>query len=276
MLKQRIITAVILAPIIVWIILSVSSHFLAWVLGIFVLLAAWEWSTLCGWRHYLARGFYLITVSLCLAVSYWEIEHHFFNILFMLTITCLWWVLACYWIWCYQNNIDKLPTSSSIKALLGLLILLPAWIALLTLHGHVHWGKEWVVFLLALIWVADSGAFFVGKRWGRTKLANRVSPSKTWEGVIGALVSSTMLALGYGLFKLMPLNTLLLFMLLCILTVISSIIGDLLESLFKRQMNMKDSGQLLPGHGGVLDRIDSLTSAAPLFVVGLLLLGNHF
>jgi phosphatidate cytidylyltransferase len=106
------------------------------------------------------------------------------------------------------------------------------------------------------------------------KLADRISPGKTWEGVVGGLLSSSAVTLSYALLQAMSLFKIVIFVTLCLLTVVISIVGDLLESLFKRQVGLKDSSQFLPGHGGVLDRIDSLTAAAPLFVTGLILLGN--
>src|SRR6185436_8378757 len=131
-------------------------------------------------------------------------------------------------------------------------------------------GAEWVLFTLILVQVADIGAFFVGRRFGRRRLAPNVSPGKTWEGVIGGLVASGLVAiLGSSRFGL-PLVQ---FLLLCLAVVAFSIVGDLTESLLKRFAGLKDSGRLFPGHGGVMDRIDSITSAAPILYFGLLLMG---
>ena len=203
---------------------------------------------------------------------FWSPSH----LIFILLGSCLFWLLASYWVWRYQKGHHFFPTSSFVKALLGLCILLPAPIALLMLHGDERYGWQWVIFLLVLIWAADTGAYFAGRRWGRIKLADKISPGKTWEGVTGALLMSLSLTLVYALFHSMSFMILLLFMLLCGLTVMASIMGDLLESLFKRQAGVKDSSQLLPGHGGILDRIDSLTAAAPIFVIGMILLGGLF
>ena len=271
MLKQRLLTAVLLIPIIIWL-LSLSSQILAGVMSVFVVLGAWEWGRLCGWHHPLARLAYAMVVGSALLAIYWF--WHQSGMMYILLAACLWWLLALHWVWRYQQGSDLMPKSPLIKGLSGLFILLPAWVALLVLHQQKPEGGQWVIFLLVLIWVADSGAYFVGKRWGQLKLADKISPGKTWEGVMGALLMSSVVSLGYALLKAMPLISLLLFIVLCLLTVMASILGDLLESLFKRQVGLKDSSQLLPGHGGVLDRIDSLTSAAPIFVVGLVLLGS--
>lgn len=273
MLKQRVITALLLIPLVIWDILNFSSPTLAWLLAVFVVLAAWEWAGICGWHQLIWRNSYAIIMGLTLFMSYGSWHDPQVSHLLLIT-ACLWWSIAFYWVLNYQRNHDQLPTSSLIKASLGFFILLPAWAALLILHEHDHYGKHWVVFLLVLIWAADSGAYFIGKRWGKIKLADKVSPGKTWEGVIGALLMSFLVSASYALLNAMSLMTVLFFMLLCSITVMASILGDLLESAFKRQMGIKDSSQILPGHGGVLDRIDSLTSAAPIFVMGLILLGN--
>ncbi|HHB91763.1 MAG TPA: phosphatidate cytidylyltransferase [Thioploca sp.] len=264
MLKQRLITAIILIPIIIWILLTTSTQVLAGIISIFVLISAWEWAALCGWRTKLARNLYVILVGILLLTSYWFWQYAIYT----LFIATIWWLIALYLTWQYQQGQDLLPTSPLIKALLGLVILIPAWIALLLLREE-HGGQS-VLFLFVLIWAADSGAYFAGKRWGKTKLANKVSPGKTLEGVAGALLMGTVVAIGYTILQATSLN----FILLCLVIIPISILGDLLESMFKRQMNIKDSGNILPGHGGMLDRIDSLTSAAPIFVGGLILF--HF
>jgi len=272
MLKQRLLTAIILIPAILWV-LTLSTQILAIVTSIFIILGAWEWAGFCGWRSKITRSFYACVVALTLVVAYSLL--HSPSVIYMLVAACLWWLLALYWLLKYQQKGQAtIPTSPLFKGLLGFLILLPAWMALLVLHSDERYGWQWVIFVLVLIWAADSGAYFVGKRWGQKKLADKISPGKTWEGVAGALLLSSIVSLSYALFQSMSLKSLIFFLLLCLLTVIASIVGDLLESLFKRKMGLKDSGQILPGHGGILDRIDSLTSAVPIFVVGLLI-SNH-
>lgn len=276
MLKHRLITAAILIPLVISGVLLLPSTLLAIVTGAFVLLGAYEWAGFCDWQNRLARFAYTSMVAVSLGISYYTLLHFPDMTIVLLSITCLWWLVAFYWVWCYQQGIDLLPTNSWLKAGLGLLVLSPSWLALISLHQSPYEGRNWVVFLLVLIWVADSGAYFVGKKWGKTKLAAKVSPGKTFEGVLGALFASGFIAIIYAVFKAMSLLVLCLFLLICLLTVLVSILGDLVESLFKRQMDIKDSGQLLPGHGGVLDRIDSLTAATPVFVICLFLLGNLF
>jgi len=268
MLKQRVLTATLLIPLMVWYTMSASSQALSWVLSIFIIFGAWEWAAFCQFTRQITRSFYVIIVGLTLLLihSLWYPA----TMTYILLAAGGWWLIAFYWVFNYQQGYNLLPKSPIIKALIGILVLLPAWAALIILHQH--YGGQWVIFLLVLIWSADTGAYFVGKTWGHYKLADKISPGKTWEGVAGALVICLLPSLTYAWLKSMSLMTLIGFMLLCIITVLASILGDLLESLFKRQVGIKNSSQLLPGHGGILDRIDSITSAAPIFVSGLILL----
>lgn len=146
------------------------------------------------------------------------------------------------------------------------------WLAIVALHGNGADGPRTVLFLLVLVWVADSGAYLAGRRWGRRKLAPGLSPGKTWEGVLGAGVGALVLGAGWSLFYRYPFGLALAFVTLCVSTVVVSVVGDLFESWMKRGCGVKDSGSIFPGHGGLLDRIDSLTAAAPWFVGGLSLL----
>ncbi len=153
---------------------------------------------------------------------------------------------------------------------IGGVILIPAWRALELIR--VDHGIEALLLLLLLIWMADIGAYLVGVRWGRRRLAPRVSPGKSIEGVVGGMGAALMLLLGMAFFGLLSPHPLWLILLGGGVVVIFSVVGDLVESAYKREAGMKDSGQLIPGHGGLLDRVDSLTAAAPLFLLLLLLL----
>jgi phosphatidate cytidylyltransferase len=154
--------------------------------------------------------------------------------------------------------------------LAGALVILPAWAALCTLHASAERGPTVTLMLLMLVWLADIGAYFAGRRWGEKKLAPAISPGKTWEGVYGGLLSSLLFAAIAGAIFSRSLSWTLAFMMVSLLTVMFSVAGDLLESLMKRQSGIKDSGNIIPGHGGIFDRIDSLVAAAPLFLIGFL------
>ncbi|MCG8434327.1 MAG: phosphatidate cytidylyltransferase, partial [Gammaproteobacteria bacterium] len=148
----------------------------------------------------------------------------------------------------------------------GVLALVPCWAAITALHDRQPQGWQLLLFLLVLIWAADIGAYFAGKAWGKNKLAPNISPGKTWEGVFGGLAASLAAALlanywlGFPLLIILPL---------VVILVALSVVGDLSESMLKRQAHIKDSGSLFPGHGGVLDRLDSLLATAPMFLLGL-------
>jgi phosphatidate cytidylyltransferase len=153
--------------------------------------------------------------------------------------------------------------------LAGVLALVPAWLALVRLRYLPH-GADWVLFTLLLVWSADIGAYFAGHRFGRVRLAPEVSPGKTWEGVLGGCALSAIVAVAGSAWFALPLYS---FVPLCLAAVAFSIVGDLTESLLKRFAGVKDSGTLFPGHGGVMDRIDSVTGAAPVLFFGLIMLG---
>ena len=183
-----------------------------------------------------------------------------------------WWVLAAGMIWAVERQRLDLGPHPLLRLCLGLPVLLPAWLSLVALHGRGHAGPELVLYLLVLVWGVDTAAYFAGRRWGRRKLCPHVSPGKTWAGLYGALLCGLILGAVFGLGAGLVFPEMLLFTLLTLVTVLASVIGDLLESLLKRSAAVKDSGTLLPGHGGVLDRVDSLTAAAPVFVAGLMLM----
>ena len=168
----------------------------------------------------------------------------------------------------YQMNKNINLTSSFSKTIIGIVILIPAWLSLVLIHLSSS-GVSLMLFLFFLIWLADSAAYFSGRRFGSKKLANNVSPGKTWEGVYGALTMSLLFGASYAFYTDMKFMVAVNFILLTLFTASFSILGDLVESMFKRMAGIKDSSNILPGHGGVLDRIDSLTSAAPVFFAGL-------
>ncbi len=169
---------------------------------------------------------------------------------------------------CYQMNKSINLSSRIMKAIIGGVILIPAWLSLILIHLNKS-GVSLMLFLFFLIWLADSAAYFSGRRFGSKKLASNVSPGKTWEGVYGALIVSLLFGASYAFYADMKNIVAVYFILLVLITASFSILGDLVESMFKRMAGIKDSSNILPGHGGVLDRIDSLTSAAPVFFAGL-------
>ncbi len=267
MLKYRVLAALALIPLVVWSVLSLPSRLFAVALGALWLLAAWEWTRLLGWRQALVRGAFLGGVAVCLGWLFLQLEDASFSRMLYL-LAAAWWGFASAWLFRPQWGRGRtLP-----KVVAAFCVLLPAWFALSQLHMRPENGPWLVLYVLALMWVADSGAYFAGRAFGRHKLAPAVSPGKTWEGVAGGLVGVMLYAWGSGQWFGWQGGELAGFVALALFCASMSVVGDLFISLLKRQQGLKDTGHLIPGHGGLLDRIDSLLAAAPLFAFGLGLL----
>lgn len=265
MFKQRVVTAAILAP------LALAAVFLlpllpySILMGLLVLTGAWEWSNLALYRRR-QRALYVAGVSVVLLATSLFRESVETPVL-MLSLG--FWLFALFRVRAYPKT-DGIDSTAS-KLLIGLFVLLPAWIAMVGLKAHEA-GTLLILLLFLLVWGADIGAYFSGKRFGRTKLIPQVSPGKTREGVYGGLAACALVGLGFSIsLQLDAMATLSLLFLGVVIGAVS-VLGDLLESMFKRERGIKDSGAILPGHGGILDRIDSLTAAAPIFLVGVNLL----
>lgn len=267
MLKQRVLTALVLAPLAIWGILTLSTRGMAIALSLIYLVAAWEWARLAGLRRALSRLGYAAALMALLWVC-WQLLGMPGVVQAILYAALAWWLVALVWVARYGGGAGGADNACPLKTLAGIPVLVPAWVALVVLHQQ--YGPPWVVFVIVLIWVADSGAYFAGRLWGRTKLAPRVSPGKTREGVFGALALVLLYTLVAGTVLDVKAAHLAGLVALGLLLVPVSVLGDLFESMIKRLAGLKDSGSILPGHGGVLDRIDSLTATAPLFVLGLL------
>ncbi len=274
MLRARLLTAAVLIPLVVWGVIALPHPGFVTLLAGIVLLGAWEWAGLSGWsKRYQRLGYLLLVLSAVLGAN-WLVNVPWARRSFLI-LSLFWWLTAFLWVVIYQRGKDTLPRSPVVLGLAGILVMIPAWLGLATIHNSGPDGPYWVVLLLILIWCADSAAFLTGSLWGKRHLADRVSPGKTWEGVAGAALAATLLALAYAMFNNLQLGNVLLLIGLFLVTVFFSIGGDLLESLVKRWAGVKDSGDLLPGHGGMLDRIDSLMAAAPVFALGLSLFGGR-
>ncbi|MGA0708815.1 MAG: phosphatidate cytidylyltransferase [Steroidobacteraceae bacterium] len=264
MLAQRVATAVVLV-LLLWVALFLLPPSLgAAALGVVTLAGAWEWAALAHLTSVASRLAYVGLVFLTMLITWTWVSSQPWALEMVMAVAVGWWLVALAWILLAPRR-----GSRWLAALAGLLALVPMWVAMTQL---LLWGtlaREWLIFGLAIAWGADVGAYAAGRRFGRLRLAPAVRPNKTWEGALGgALVALAIAWLGATWFAvplaiLLPLGT----AVFC-----ASVIGDLTESLFKRQSGLKDSGRLLPGHGGVLDRIDSVTAALPVLVLGLSLL----
>lgn len=261
MLRQRVITAIALAAVALLVIFLLPHTAMMVVLGLLVIAGAWEWSAFPGFTTHSGRLAYVAFVALGVG-AVWYLSRSGAELDAVLYAAILWWFIALIWIVAVPGSVN-----GATAGIAGLFVLVPAWLALVKLHEH---GPKLMLFLLMLVVAADVGAYFSGRRFGRNKLAPRVSPGKTWEGVFGGLLGAAIVAIVGVYWLSVPAAP---FILLSLVAVVASIVGDLTESLFKRHAGVKDSGSLLPGHGGVLDRVDSVTAAAPVFLVGLERLG---
>lgn len=273
MLRDRIITAAALLTLIISAIFFFTTAWFAVVLGVFLTVGAWEWGHLMQGQR--AKSTPLLPLALvALMIPLWTIQHEPWLLPGLAGVAALGWCAILVGLPRAEHARPLHAYPKVARFLIGAFLLAPPWLALIHLHAAPQFGPWHVLFLIGLVAVADSAAYFTGRAWGKNKLAPHISPGKTWEGVYGAMAATVIYAMvcgaGFGLSNLMLLE----FVTLCIVTVMFSIVGDLFESLIKRQAGVKDSGRILPGHGGVLDRIDSLTSAAPIFTLGLWLLGH--
>lgn len=257
MLKQRILTAIVALIALSVVLFVVPEPVARAVIAVLLLSGAWEWGGLIRNGSTAARIAFTAVVAVTMIVFYGLLPNP--DLLdIVLKIAVAWWFAALLWMFFFPTAI---PTA--LVWICGLLVLLPAWLALDFLY---RLDAELLLFSLLIVWVADIGAYFVGKGFGRVKLAPKISPGKSWEGVLGGLTAVLLLAavgnhfLGTDIAVLVPL---------CLAVSMVSIVGDLTVSMFKRNAGVKDSGSLFPGHGGVLDRIDSVSAAAPLFALAL-------
>ncbi len=278
MLKQRIITGLVLAVSFLTALFALPNYGFIALMTAVLAYAAWEWSHLAGLTNSAGRGFYMFAVVAIAAAlgAYLGFEQDFLlaeKPRFLLLLACTWWAIALLWVQSYPSS-AILWGRRWLCLLLGVFVLLPMWLAFAGLMSLAE-GPKLVLAVVLLVALADIGGYFVGRAIGRTKLAPKVSPGKTWEGLLGGqlaivlVVGATTSFLGFDAARIG------LWLGLAMVTGLASVLGDLVESMVKRHRGVKDSGTILPGHGGVLDRIDGLTAALPVFSLGLSLLYNR-
>jgi len=263
MLYQRILTAIPLAAFVGWIIFfQPTSVFFYFVLFI-VLIAGYEWAKLSAVANVFLRYCYAIFITGIV----WVIEHYAPEyVLWSVYLAVPWWFGVTYYL-----KIVKPKTANSAlkpdKLLIAFIVLPAAALAMQQIHSG-NQGAEWLFYALSMVWVADIGAYFSGKKFGRRKLAPLISPGKTKEGLFGAVVATSLYTLAASYYFALDTERAVMLILLSIILTLVSVSGDLYISLMKREAGLKDSGNILPGHGGILDRIDSVLAAMPVFLLG--------
>ncbi|ARJ41072.1 phosphatidate cytidylyltransferase [Pantoea alhagi] len=280
MLKSRLITAFILIPLVIAALFWLPPSGFAITTLVVCMLAAWEWGQFAGFTTRLQRIWLAVLCGLLLAVMLFTLPPYQHAVQLpqiggSLWVALAWWIGALLLVLRYPASAGFWRHSRVLRLVFGIFTIVPFFCGMVALRQY-HYdadhfaGAWWLLYVLILVWGADSGAYMFGRLFGKHKLAPKVSPGKTWEGFFGGLLTSALIAWLFGLWA--PLNVAPGVLLTCsVIAALASVLGDLTESMFKREAGIKDSGHLIPGHGGILDRIDSLTAAVPVFACLLLL-----
>lgn len=280
-MKTRILAALVMAPLAIAAMLFLPTSWLMPLAAIVFLLGLWEWLKLAGIEDALARGLLTVANLLLMVMLVWSSRSSqgygtlvLFHLAMLLGVG--WWWLSLLWLRFWRWGSGGEPHWRMLKLAAGTLAVVPAWCALVVIHGNpddsalvagIPRNHLWLLAAFAMIWMADSGSYFAGRRFGKRKLAPNISPNKTVEGLAGGLLASIATGVLFALLIGVEQHTLPWVALAAAMTAAASVIGDLVESLLKRQAGAKDSGTLIPGHGGVLDRIDSVLAALPVFAL---------
>lgn len=270
MLKQRVITAVIMVAVFLSVLFVAPPVAFSVFITLVVAAAAWEWGNLCNLTTAVTKALFVVSVLLLGGVVWWAIKTVAgFNAQTVLLVSGIWWGVALLWVQGYPAS-AILWRSRWIRCVMGCLVLLPTWLAFVVLRGLPE-GQWLILAVVLIVAAADIGAYFTGRAFGKRKLAPNVSPGKSWEGVMGGVVAALTVTATLTLVSGHAITGVTL--LIGLATALLSVVGDLLESMLKRFRGIKDSGSILPGHGGVLDRIDGLVAAAPVFALVILATG---
>ncbi len=278
MLKQRILTALILAPLALLAILFLPIEGFKYVVAGIILLGAYEWANMSGITSRVFKIWFTVFIGvLCELIiisvnadNIWVQGELNALYVFILYVAVAWWLLSLFMIIAYPKYSNVWKNSRSIRAAFGVLTLIPTWVAIVSLRTSLYdvdpfYGASLLFYVLGIVWAADIGAFFVGVKFGKHKLRPNVSPGKTLEGLLGGVMASLAIIAFAALHYQVEPSRIWLHLAIGGITVGVSALGDLNESMFKRCAGIKDSGNILPGHGGIMDRIDSLTAAFPVF-----------
>ena len=272
MLIQRILTAIVLIPLVIIALFFAPLSIFSYLIIAVCALATCEWSHFLGMVEKTQKAIFMVLIISLLALLYLipidlSLKGQLFTYIICLSI--VWWLIALLLVISYPQSAKYWSKSILIKLLFALFTLIPFYISMLELRSinydiDRYTGAVWLLYVFVLVWATDTGAYFAGRAIGKHKLAVKVSPGKTIEGFIGGVSLAILVCLLVyltGYFAISFIN----FLISSLLAILVSVLGDLTESMFKREAGIKDSGNLIPGHGGILDRIDSLTAAVPVF-----------
>ncbi len=276
MLYKRILTAIPLAALVFWMIFFQPTAVFFYFVLLMVIISAYEWARLSGVSHYLIRSLFAVVIT----VMTWGLHHYAASFVFdyvtwLIYAAVLWWFSITYFLKMARPKApdEKLKID---KLFIAFIVLPAAALAMQQIHAlHIgaDWqGPKWLFYALSLVWIADIGAYFSGKKFGKNKLSPNISPGKTKEGLIGAVIATSLYTLLVSYYFDLDTERAALLILLSVIVTFISVSGDLYISFLKREAGLKDSGDILPGHGGMLDRVDSVLAAMPVFIVGFNLL----
>lgn len=276
MLKQRVLTAVVLAPLVIAGIFFLPLQLFVIAVAGVTLLGHWEWTKFVSassrFSAFVFPAATLLGTLFALPVTSDGLEWSAASGSALAIAGAVWWLIATVMVLRYPKGTSGWTGNSVAQQGFGILTLLPFLWSVLLLRAYQYeqsplLGAKMVLLVCLLVWAADTGAYFAGKNFGKRKMAPSVSPNKTVEGLIGGVIAAVTVTLTAAHYFSIPFSSLVMLGLVALLTSFASVLGDLAESMFKRVAGVKDSGSILPGHGGILDRIDSLTAAFPVFTV---------
>lgn len=277
MLIYRLLTAAVLIPLVIAALFLLPLHYFAIVMVLLCTLGAWEWAQFTRFNSAAQRRSFALVSGLFFAFIAFlpvSIKGEVFAI--SLFLSAIWWIGALVMVKRYPASAEGWRNSTALKILFGALTLTPFLMGMLVLREQNYGinsydGAILLLYVMVLVWSTDSGAYAAGRLLGKHKLLPNVSPGKTVEGLIGGLISAAIVAVIFNYIAPLQYSVVAL-VVSSLIAVLVSVLGDLAESMFKRVAKIKDSSQLIPGHGGILDRIDSLTAAIPVFAFILLLI----
>lgn len=270
-MKQRFVTALLITPLAIALLLFVPTPAFVAIIGTLCGIAMWEWTRLSGMRRRPWRAG-AVALGVLMMLALYSTSNVALWWTFIL-LGCCAWIGAVFWLRNFAFAASATREHTALKLAAGALAILPAFAGLMRIHQTQAMPHTWALYALFLVWAADTFAYLAGSRWGKARLAPQISPGKTWAGLYGALIGSGVIAAAGGWLLDVRGTTLALLVLVALVSVAFSVVGDLFESLIKRHAGVKDSGALFPGHGGVCDRLDGVFAALPFFALGKALLG---